>query len=178
MDEDEVMLSLHVNSLFTNVPVEESIQLAADLLYSSTEVSSFDRETFVELMRLTVTDVHFNCVGQWYVQQGSRFFPDVRSRLRETSFGSFVRQGCQKILTFLNLDLDCPTVTLILTISGRQFKLEKGTGRGKDILLKTEDSFDLRLAELEKKGKTDSEFLRLVRSYGAQPALLWPCENP
>ena len=35
---------------FTNVPVEESIQLAADLLYSSPEVPSFDRETFVELM--------------------------------------------------------------------------------------------------------------------------------
>ena len=62
------MVSLQAKSLFTNVPVEESIQLAAARMNSSPEVPSFDRETFVELMILAVTDVHFMCVGQWYVQ--------------------------------------------------------------------------------------------------------------
>ena len=50
------------------MPVEESIQLAADLLYSSPEVTSVDCETFVEMMRLAVTDVQFMCGGQYYVQ--------------------------------------------------------------------------------------------------------------
>ena len=62
------MVSLQAKSLFTNVPVEESIQLAVDLMKSSPEVPSFDRETFVGLMILTVSDVHFMCVGQCYVQ--------------------------------------------------------------------------------------------------------------
>ena len=57
LDDDEVM-SLDVKSLYTNVPVEESIELAADLVYSRDVVPDFSRATFVELLKLAVQNVH------------------------------------------------------------------------------------------------------------------------
>ena len=66
LEEDEVIVSLDVKSLYTNVPVLESIELAADILYNSEELPPVDKETFKDLMRMAVTDVYFLCDGRWY----------------------------------------------------------------------------------------------------------------
>ena len=55
LDRDEVMISLDVKSLYTNVPVDESIALAGELV--ETSVLDFSKETSVELMKLAVKDV-------------------------------------------------------------------------------------------------------------------------
>ena len=68
LDDDEVMLSLDVKSFYTNVPVEESIEFAADLVYSRDVVPDFSRATFVELLKLAVQNVHILCDSKWYVQ--------------------------------------------------------------------------------------------------------------
>ena len=50
LDEDEVVISFDVSSLYTNVPVQESIQLAADRLYSGDfQLPPVDKDTFVQL---------------------------------------------------------------------------------------------------------------------------------
>ena len=68
LEEDEVIVSLDVKSLHTNVSVLESIDLAADILYNSEEFTPVVKETFKDLMRLAVTDVYFMCDGRWYNQ--------------------------------------------------------------------------------------------------------------
>ena len=43
--------------MFTNVPVEESIQLCANLLYESHKVPPVDKETVITLMRMACVNV-------------------------------------------------------------------------------------------------------------------------
>ena len=58
LEDDEVIISFDVSSLYTNVPVDEAIHEAAELLYSG-EVSAppVDKETFVKLLQLATKDV-------------------------------------------------------------------------------------------------------------------------
>ena len=62
------MVSLDVKSLFANVPKEESLQRAADLLYASDKQPEFCKETFVELLRLAVKGDCFMSGREWYMQ--------------------------------------------------------------------------------------------------------------
>jgi hypothetical protein len=58
LEDDEVMVSFDVSSLYTNVPVNEAIQEAADILYSGNLARPpVDRETFIQLLELAVKDV-------------------------------------------------------------------------------------------------------------------------
>ena len=68
LEEDEVIVSLDVKSLYTNVPVLESIELAADILYNSEELPPVYKEIFKDIIRMAVTDVYFMCDGRWYIQ--------------------------------------------------------------------------------------------------------------
>ena len=57
---DEVLVSYDVASLYTNVPVNEALHRAADLLYSGrfTDIEPpIDKETFLVLANLCLTDV-------------------------------------------------------------------------------------------------------------------------
>ena len=55
---DETLISLDVESLFTNVPAMETIQRAADLLYDGTrEEPPIDKETFVDLLKMVSCDI-------------------------------------------------------------------------------------------------------------------------
>lgn len=58
LGQDEVMVSFDVSSLYTNVPVDEAIQEAADILYSG-RVSKppVDKDTFIILANLACKDV-------------------------------------------------------------------------------------------------------------------------
>ena len=58
LDEDELVVSLGVKSLYRNVPVEEAIEIALNELYSSNEASEIPRSAMKSLLRLAVTNVH------------------------------------------------------------------------------------------------------------------------
>ena len=45
LDPEEVVFSMDVESLYTNVPVVEAILLAADKLYASDKQPSIDKDT-------------------------------------------------------------------------------------------------------------------------------------
>ena len=68
LDEDELVVSLDVKSLYTNVPVEKAIEIALIGLYSSDEVLEIPRSAMKSLLRLAVTKVHFKCNKMWYTQ--------------------------------------------------------------------------------------------------------------
>ncbi len=58
LEEDEVMVSFDVSSLYTNVPVDEAISEAAEMLFSG-KVSKppVDKDTFITLAKLACKDV-------------------------------------------------------------------------------------------------------------------------
>ena len=68
LDEDELVVSPDVKSLYTNVPVEEAIEMTLKELYSSDEVPEIPRSAMKSLLRLAVTNVHFKCNKMWYTQ--------------------------------------------------------------------------------------------------------------
>ena len=69
IDEDETIIFLDVKSLYTNVPVQEAIIHAVECLYSSECVPEFEKNVFIQLMKLAVTDVHCMACGQWFLQK-------------------------------------------------------------------------------------------------------------
>ena len=67
-NDDEMVFSMDVKSLYTNVPVLEAINLAADKVYQREEQPAFDKSTFIQLMRLAVCNMCFLTGGTWYTQ--------------------------------------------------------------------------------------------------------------
>ena len=67
LDEDEAPIYLDVKSLYTNVPVEESIAKAADSLYERNP-HEFVKATFVEMKALAKKYVVFRAGGKWKTQ--------------------------------------------------------------------------------------------------------------
>ena len=58
LDEDEELVSFDVTSLYTNVPVKESITVCADLLYSGNyKLPPIDKQTFIELAEISSCNV-------------------------------------------------------------------------------------------------------------------------
>ena len=73
IDSDCVMASFDVNSLFTNVPLSECVDLCCDLLFKDTDLVSyneckFTREQFRKLLNFAVNDNHFIFNNQLYDQ--------------------------------------------------------------------------------------------------------------
>ena len=68
MNEDELVVSLDVKSLYTNVTAEEAIEIAIKDLYSSDENPEISRSAVKSLLRLAVTNVHFKYNKMWYIQ--------------------------------------------------------------------------------------------------------------
>ena len=59
---------MDVEILYTKVPVVETILLAADKLYASEKQPPIDKDNFIRLLSLAVTNVHFMANGRWYKQ--------------------------------------------------------------------------------------------------------------
>ena len=59
---------MDVEILYTNVPVVETILLAADKLYASEKQPPIDKDNFIRLLSLAVTNEHFMANGRWYKQ--------------------------------------------------------------------------------------------------------------
>ena len=59
LDNDDILTSFDVTALYTHVPVEEAIDLAANKLYENTHTNRppCDKTTFIELARLGITNV-------------------------------------------------------------------------------------------------------------------------
>ena len=58
IDVDEALVSFDATSLYTNVPVKEAIQKAAERLYGGdVKAPSVDKETFIFLATLLYTNV-------------------------------------------------------------------------------------------------------------------------
>ena len=69
LNEDEEMVSFDVSALYTNVPVKEAIELAADRLYAGDlPVPPVDKETFITLTELSSLDVVMSTHHGYYKQ--------------------------------------------------------------------------------------------------------------
>jgi Reverse transcriptase (RNA-dependent DNA polymerase) len=82
---DEIMASFDVVSLFTNVPLKETIDLCCNLWRSNTTNHSIlDEVAFRELLSFATSDVHFLFNNDWYKQvdgvaMGSPLAPTLAS---------------------------------------------------------------------------------------------------
>ena len=63
------MASFDVTSLFTNIPLDETIDIISDQLYSTqTFYQCFSKTEFVQLLNLAVKNCHFIFDGKYYDQ--------------------------------------------------------------------------------------------------------------
>ena len=69
LDSDESIISLDVKSLYTNVPLNEAVEIALRRLYEQVNPPETSRKTMKKLQNLVVSKVHFKCNGLWYVQK-------------------------------------------------------------------------------------------------------------
>ena len=69
-DSDQTFLcSFDISSLFTNIPLGETIQISADSLYESNLIRLImDKDVFIELMNIATTSVEFSFNNQIYKQ--------------------------------------------------------------------------------------------------------------
>ena len=64
------MTSFDTESLFTNIPVEENINICVDKLFrSQTKVNLLTKESFKFLLELATLDSFFNFDGKYYKQK-------------------------------------------------------------------------------------------------------------
>ena len=68
LHKDELVVSLDVKSLYTNVAVEKAIETTFKELYSSDEIHEIPRPAMNSLLKQAVTNVHFKCNKMWYTQ--------------------------------------------------------------------------------------------------------------
>ena len=63
------MASLDVESLFTNIPVEETINISCDSPFGSeAKIHNFSRNDFEKLLRMALQNNFFNFDGKIYKQ--------------------------------------------------------------------------------------------------------------
>ena len=69
-DSDQTFLcSFDISSLFTNIPLEETIQICADSLYESNLTPPImDKDVFIEIMNIATTSVEFSFNNKIYKQ--------------------------------------------------------------------------------------------------------------
>ena len=69
--DNSLLCSCDISSLFTNVPLAETIQIRADTLYNGQLPSpQFSKEIFIELMNVETKSVEFSCDNVMYKQTG------------------------------------------------------------------------------------------------------------
>ena len=71
LDSDEKIISLDKKSLYTNVPLNEAVEIAPRRLYEQINPPETYRKTMKKLLNLAVSEVHFKCSDLWYVQKVS-----------------------------------------------------------------------------------------------------------
>ena len=61
LEKDKQSLSLDVKSLYTNVPVKETINIALRSFYARDDKPDIPRTTMKRLLKSAVINVHFKC---------------------------------------------------------------------------------------------------------------------
>ena len=69
LSDDETLISFDVTSLYTNVPVKESIKVCADLLFDKVSIQGIDKDTFITLAELACCNVVFSTHRGYMVQR-------------------------------------------------------------------------------------------------------------
>ena len=69
LDSDESIISPDVNSLYTNVPLKEAVEIALRRFNEQINPPETSRTTMKKLLNLAVSKVHFKCNGLWYEQK-------------------------------------------------------------------------------------------------------------
>ena len=119
LDENEQFVSLDVSSLFTNVPLRETVKLAVELLHQSGALDGhFSKETAEHLMLLACENVHILTPEGYYRQKdgvamgsplgpflANIFMSQFDSVLEDKSAGTFYERYVDDIL--LSLKLEC-----------------------------------------------------------------------
>ena len=63
------MASFDITSLFTNIPIDETIDIILDQLFSSAQLfQGFSREQLKQLLNLSVKNCHFTFRGRFFDQ--------------------------------------------------------------------------------------------------------------
>ena len=66
---NENLISLDVKSLYTNVQLKKTIDIALRKLYEQDEPPSIARKTMKRVLNMAVSQVHFKCNETWYVKK-------------------------------------------------------------------------------------------------------------
>ena len=69
LEPNEILISLDVKSLYTNVPLKEAIDIALRKLYEQDEPPSIARKTRKRQLNMAVSQVHFKCNETWHVKK-------------------------------------------------------------------------------------------------------------
>ena len=69
LEEDETLVSPDVNSFFTNVQKEESIDLATEQVFAKDITPKMSKNTFIVLTKLALRESVFQCGEEWYCQK-------------------------------------------------------------------------------------------------------------
>ena len=69
LSNEDTLISFDATSLYTNVPVKESIEICADLLFKRIDFKSLDKETFIVLAELACCNVIFSTHQGYYIQK-------------------------------------------------------------------------------------------------------------
>ena len=68
LDSDEIIISLDVKSLHTNVPLKEAIEIALQKLYNQESPPEIQRATMKRLSNMPASEIYFKSNYSWYVQ--------------------------------------------------------------------------------------------------------------
>ena len=69
IDSNVFMCSFDVSSLFTNVPLDETIEICSEALYSKSDLQPvLPNNVYVELMKSATSSVNFNFNNTTYMQ--------------------------------------------------------------------------------------------------------------
>ena len=128
LDSHESIISLDVNSLYTNVPLKEAVEIALRRLYEHVNPPETSRKTMKKLLNLAVSKVHFKCNGLWYVQEDDltmgaslavilvnlwlkEYEPALKNEIPKLTVlnegDKKVCPGCQKKMTYRTKGVEC-----------------------------------------------------------------------
>ena len=68
LSDNQSLISFDVVSLYTNVPVKESIKVCADLLFNKMSIQGVEKETFIKLAELACCNVVFSTHQGYHIQ--------------------------------------------------------------------------------------------------------------
>ena len=69
LDSDQSLISPDGETLYTNVPLKEAVEITLRRLYDQINPPEKSRKAMKKLLNLAVSKVHSKCNGLWYVQK-------------------------------------------------------------------------------------------------------------